>query len=155
MAIFWGVLGGLTVSAGIGISAMVGAGLNLGIRIGIDGSVQSVGASSSLLVVGCVVVAFTVLLYFGRSAWWTPIEARLSAACACLALVVIGNLLFSATFVTEIGQQPWSLAIPVFLSQSVAAYAFLGFAFASGVSELLERRKVHSSTEIIEAPRAG
>lgn len=135
-----GILGGIVVVAGIGLSQLVATGLTMGLRIGIDGSIQAVGVATSPWIVGIFVIAFSGLLFAARSTWWVPIPARLSATGIVITATVIGIALLDASYVANFGTHPWYWAIPIEVSRSVATYAFIGISVVSMLSSGLRRR---------------
>jgi hypothetical protein len=130
----------MILAFGLGLTQLVATGLAMGVRIGIDGSVQAFLNAIPPVIVGIIAAVFSALLFAARQLWWEPLLARAIATGVVAAAIVLGAVLFDARYYGEFGSHPWFVAIPIEVAVSMGPYAFVGLAVASMLSELLRRR---------------
>lgn len=126
-----GILAGFVVTAAIGVTQYIAIGYTMGVRIGIDGSVQAVSNPGAPWLVGCAIAATAGLLFVARGEWWTPRLGRAIALAIVGATTGLGIAVFNVEYMMNFGLNPWWLVIPVEMSRSVASYAFLGLGVAT------------------------
>lgn len=129
--IFWGFVVGCVITAGLGLSQLVATGLMLGVRIGIDGSIQAIPGPIHPWMVGVIVALYSCLLYTARSLWWAPPLSRVTAGSVVLAAIVLGAASAPVDYYARIGGGTMMRAVPVEVSLSLAAYAFVALVACS------------------------
>lgn len=145
-----GVVAGIIVAIGFGTATLVGAALNGGMVLGVDGLARPVVSSAPALAPGAFVAVTAALLYAARELWWAPLLGRMAAGVIVFVVIVAGNLQFDHEYFRSIGVLPWWEMVVRAASQSMLSYAFLGVVIASLATVALSARARSCRTVIDE-----
>ena len=136
-----GLVVGLVVVIGSGLTGLYTAQLNAGGLAGADGKLLAAFSATVALVPALAAFVLAAALVATRSLWW-PTVARAVAVVIVVAGLVAGSILFLSLEqpITAV-ISPWTTGIPIYASQTMLAYGFLGAVLAGTLVEVRGRRR--------------